>query len=454
MVNHKTTSKMKKTMKTMLAFVAGAVLLAGCAKEEINEIIPEFVTLTACQEGSTKATIDAETSTQIDWTSNDKINYFGAATGQYMTLSEGEGTKSGTFGGMVSQGTDDYVLYPYNAEATCTSGTITTTIPSTQSVPAGTFDPAAALMVGKVNGTNVQFYNAVAFIAITIPSGSNNITKMVITGNNNERLSGKVTISNIATDAAPSIAGTQRTWAADGASVISDGVKYVEVTPNGTSTFKAGSTYYVAVAPDATLSKGIYVLLYNGSKTDAANLKLAVKKSSNSLALARAIVKKVGLPAISSGDWKSVIALTGCYMAPFNLGATKSVNDDGADAYGNYYSWGEVDAKEAYSKSAYKGSADLSGLTDAATCNWGPDWRLGTKDEWENSITNTKFPSMPKAGRYKSGGLSGNTSSSYYWTSTYSDATNAYEFFRDNNNKKMNTRDRNDASSVRPFLAL
>ena len=429
----KMTSKMKKTMKTMLAFVAGALALSACNNEDIlneneNNGGAKLVTLTAYQEGegATRAAIDGTTSTQIDWTASDQINYFGGGSNEYMTLSSGEGKATGSFSGEVTTGSDDYVLYPYNAEATCSEGTITTAIPSAQSVPAGTFDPAAGLMVGKVNGTSIQFYNAVGYIAITIPAGSSNITKMVITGNNNERLSGKVTISGIATDAAPtSIAGTTRTITdATSPTGVTDGVKYVEVTPNGTTTFAAGSTYYVAVAPDATLSNGIYVLLYNGTKSNPSTLKLAVKKSSGSLAMARAKVKKVALPAIADADWKDMIALNdannvanGLYMAPFNLGATASTGSD-ASAYGDYYSFGEVDTKSSYSSSAYSGSATLEGLTDAATSNWGPDWRMATKDEWNNNKSNNNVKGLPLAGYYSGTGRYDAGYDGYYWSST------------------------------------
>jgi len=414
-------------MKTMLAFVAGVLILSACNNEDVinenlNENSAKLVTLTAYQEGEggTRTAIDGTTSTQIDWTADDKINYFGGATGESMTLSTGAGTAIGTFSGEVTTSENDYVLYPYNAEATCASGTITTTIPSAQSVPAGTFDPKAGLMVAKVNGTSIQFYNAVGYIAIKIPAGTGNITKMVITGNNNERLSGKVTISGIATDAAPtSINGTTRTITdATSPTGVTDGVKYVEVTPYGTPTFKTGSTYYVAVAPDATLSKGIYVLLYDGAKTDPTTLKLAVKKSSRSLEMARAEVIKVTLPSISNGDWKGMIALNGCYLAPFNLGATASIGTEAA-AFGNYYSWGEVDTKSAYSSSAYTGTTALTGLTDAATSNWGPDWRIPTNTEWKNNTSNSSVVGLPLAACYYGTKIyNSDLGKGLYWSST------------------------------------
>lgn len=425
---------MKKTLKTILALMAGAIAFTACSNddESINEKNEtKLVTLTAFQEndGTQRTAIDGTTSTQIDWTSGDKINYFGMADGQSMTLSEGAGTASGTFSGAVTTGENDYVLYPYNADATCTNGTIKTTLPANQSVPAGSFDPAAAIMVGKVNGTSVQIYNCVGFLAITIPNTANNITKMIITGNNNERLAGELTIQGIAINAAPtSIAGQVRNVAADGTGT--DGKKYIEVTPKNTTTFTAGSTYYVAVAPDATLSKGIYILFYDGNTSSPATLKLAVKKTSSNIAMARKKVKKTTLPAFAESDWKNMIELKDAanigkiYMSPFNIGATESTSSTTAHC-GYYFSFGEVDSKTEYSSYAYTGTMNLSGLTDAATSNWGVDWRMPTKNEFETNIEKlTDVSILPPTGRYA--GTDFYASNAFYWSSTQDNSTKGY----------------------------
>lgn len=383
----------------MLVLVTSILALSACVKEEVYRPIDnaEEFTLSVSQEGDdeTKAAINSSKSTEIVWSYSDKLNYFGTKTGQYMSIDSGVGTTSAVFKGAISQGSNDYVLYPYQSDASISSGTITATIPSQQVVPAGSFDPKAGLMVGKVSGTSVKLYNAVAYIAITIPSGMTGITKMVITGNADERLSGKVTISNIKTDAEPTIKGTQRTWSSDGLSVESDGVKYVEVTPVGGGTFIPGSTYYVAVAPDAVMASGIYVLLYNGSMTFPESLKLAAKKSAKSLGIARNKVIKMTLPSVSK--WYDMVKLdNGLYMAPFNIGATSTSES------GNKYRFGNVDTG---STSYCKGNT-LEGATDAATSNWGSDWKMITKSQAKSNT------STLKSNLYS-------LTTSNYWTSEY-----------------------------------
>lgn len=399
------------------ALMACAMVIGACVqKEDVPQDYSKDTVFTAIQENGlpSKASIDGTVSTIINWDTADKVNYFGGGTGEFITLVSGAGTPTGQFSGTVTKGSDDYVLYPFQAGAECVAGVLTAEIPSRQVVPAGSFDPEALIMVGKVASDNsITFYNAVGMLAITIPAGEDHISKMVITGNADERLSGKITISGVGVSSAPSaINGTQRTWDADRTSVISDGVKYVEVIPADGTKFVAGSTYYVAVAPDASLDSGIYVLLYDGSASDPANLKLAVKKSTTNIQMGRNKVKKTTLPAIAGGEWYSMMTLTGCYMAPFNLGAVNP------SSKGGYYSFGEVDQHMLptpnYS-TAYWGSANLSGLTDAATCNWGPDWRIPTSTEFGNNISIAG--SLPASGYYRNGSWN-STFKQYYWTAT------------------------------------
>ena len=83
--------------------------------------------------------------------------------------------------------------------------------------------------------------------------------------------------------------------------------------------------------------------------------------------------------------------------ATCNVGATKP------EEYGNYYAWGETATKGDYSWSTYKYGSDnalikycnndsygkndalttLEATDDAATANWGSEWRMPTIDEWK-----------------------------------------------------------------------
>ena len=95
--------------------------------------------------------------------------------------------------------------------------------------------------------------------------------------------------------------------------------------------------------------------------------------------------------------------------APMNIGAAKP------EDFGDYFAWGEVNSKSTYNWSTYKwcgsgttqygrppvtkyctiyagGSVDnrtvLEAEDDAATANWGEQWRMPTKEEWEELYDN------------------------------------------------------------------
>lgn len=90
------------------------------------------------------------------------------------------------------------------------------------------------------------------------------------------------------------------------------------------------------------------------------------------------------------------------------LWATCNVGANTPEGYGDYFAWGEVETKDEYLESncatsgysnkysslQYRGYIDREGnLTpeyDAATANWGGDWRMPTQDEYEE-LMNEKY---------------------------------------------------------------
>ena len=96
------------------------------------------------------------------------------------------------------------------------------------------------------------------------------------------------------------------------------------------------------------------------------------------------------------------------------LWATCNVGADNPEDYGDYFAWGETQPKDTYNWSTYQycnGSSstltkycsnsifgyngftdDLTTLLpedDAATANWGSDWRMPTNEEWQELYQNT-----------------------------------------------------------------
>lgn len=136
--------------------------------------------------------------------------------------------------------------------------------------------------------------------------------------------------------------------------------------------------------------------------------------------------------------------------------ATCNVGAKTAEEYGNYYAWGETKPKDEYSSDnsvTYNQSiSDFSGNPqyDAATANWGGDWRMPTEaemDELESKCTwewikqngvrgykvtgpNGNFIFLPAAGRWSHTSFTdGSCGYTYYLSSTPDSSTSNYMAF-------------------------
>ena len=162
---------------------------------------------------------------------------------------------------------------------------------------------------------------------------------------------------------------------------------------------------------------------------------------------------------------------SGLLWAYSNIGATNP------EDYGNYYAWGETETKETYDWSTYRycngsettltkycydesygndGFTDtlttLEADDDAATINWGSNWRMPTQTEmqelvdncdttWttQNGVAGMLFTSrtngnsifLPAAGGRVDSSLSAAGSFGYYWSSSLSssDTYNAWDLY-------------------------
>ena len=135
--------------------------------------------------------------------------------------------------------------------------------------------------------------------------------------------------------------------------------------------------------------------------------------------------------------------------------ATCNVGANSAEEYGDHYAWGETSIKSSYSEANCatweKSIDDIAGTDcDAARVNWGGNWRMPTKAEFDelisqciwtwttqNDISGYKVTSkinrnsifLPAAGRTKSSITSANGSIGYYWCSSpYQDNTQLSSF--------------------------
>ncbi|MCQ2052147.1 MAG: hypothetical protein MJY74_08090 [Bacteroidaceae bacterium] len=72
-------------------------------------------------------------------------------------------------------------------------------------------------------------------------------------------------------------------------------------------------------------------------------------------------------------------------FAEYNVGVT----DGNAESYGEYYTWGGNQDVQGVESPTYKSGTDpLTGADDTATNLWGGNWRMPTKAEFENLLSN------------------------------------------------------------------
>ena len=168
--------------------------------------------------------------------------------------------------------------------------------------------------------------------------------------------------------------------------------------------------------------------------------------------------------------------------ATFNIGASAP------EEAGDYFAWGEVETKEEYKENNYKwyneNSSDikkynstdnkltLESADDVANVLWGGDWRMPTKDEFQELMDNCTWTwkengyevtgkktgytdnkiFIPAAGIISTDGLGGVGTIGYYWTSSINSEKwyGSYGVMFFSFTKSMSDFLRNDALPVRP----
>ena len=243
-------------------YVLGTVFMlsaASCSVENINEtpvsgiqtIKMEFSAETPAP--NTKTSIDPSADNAVYWTKDDAISVFPIGGGNYKFVLEDEGgSSSGTFAGEATEADTYYALYPYNASASLSGNTITSTLPSTQySTADGTFDT----MLSPVAGISSD--------------GSNNFELQHIAGLlelNFANLDG--TVKEIQLKAAESMAGDYTVSLTDGtfsaAAVQSDEAVGVHLVAKDGGPLADGP-YYLVLLPGTYTDVQLFITLDDGT---------------------------------------------------------------------------------------------------------------------------------------------------------------------------------------------
>ncbi len=235
---------MKKTMKFMFAALV-IMVAASCEKNELVEKgknQPTQMNFSVASE-MTKANIDA--SYKVNWVADDSASVLTTSTNDLFKATSAEGSSanfSGSYSGELAN--VPIALYPYDENASYDGANLTTTLKSSQVIPAGGADPKALVSAGRVVVTSTTYMkNLTALLKITIPEDG--IEEIRIYSNGGEPLAGKVEYN--LEDFTATTAGDNTFAPGNVKYQVIAGAEYLEL--KSATGFQAGETYYAAILP-------------------------------------------------------------------------------------------------------------------------------------------------------------------------------------------------------------
>lgn len=342
------------TMKKVCILAVCALALFSCQKEnngpEESPVPDGYVRMTLkAVSDETKTTVDGEGN--VKWTEGDQIKvYFNKPEAVDFTLVGNGGSAYGDFtGDAPGEYTALYAVYPTARYSSVSSSTVYVTIPATQAAVFG----QANIAVAKVDGEtgHMAFKNVNAFVGFTVPKGAN---KVVVSSVGGENLSG-----TLAVDCSGDVPAVD---------ALSSGGSSITVNfPNA-----EGGTYYVAVAPGVTHSKGLLLTWKNGDTvTGTYWLNKAVTTASGSII-----------------DMKTV-STDGNYYVSVN-GDGKQNGMNAANAWSASQFWSKIHLNGTDEAKTNAKLANINGATfhlAEGTYNWGTGAEININESETISFT-------------------------------------------------------------------
>ena len=241
-------------MKTFNRFALWAflpVLLSCVAKEQDVQPDSDEIVLTArfVGETETKTVLDDDYTTVL-WMPHETISVFRGGEKAKFTSDNAEKAAVVKFSGKLNNGGSAplYGLYPYDKDATISSGVITTSLPDSQEAKAGSFDDKLFIAVGKTSNNELGFHNVCSGFRFMLDRSD--IQTVTLLSNGGEPLAGKFSVG-IDKDGKPTVKS------------VAEGTSEITLSAPGGKTFVSGVWYYIVTLP-TNLSKG-YTLLFEGS---------------------------------------------------------------------------------------------------------------------------------------------------------------------------------------------
>ena len=320
---------------------------------------------------------------KILWSPGESISIFygnsGESSGSEFVSQNTSPNSTATFSGTITAFTgleeggqmmSFWAVYPYSASNRCDGNSVIGTLPSEQVAVEENFADNTTLMVSKSPGLALPFYNVGTFLRVCF--SRSDISSMTFNGRNGEIVSGRVSVTM---DSAG-----EPEWS----SIEGEGSKYVRLSAPGGGCFESGKYYYFTFLPQA-FSNG-WSLTFETSGGEIGRY-----DKEGSAKFYRAESKNA-----SNRDEGITFQTLYVDMGDGVMWATMNVGASTPDEYGDYFAWAETEPKSNYSWSTYSYGTEESltkynstdSLTvlqpedDAATVNWGGDWRTPTTEEW------------------------------------------------------------------------
>ena len=235
--------------KLYIYLLAAAAAVVSCAKENSVEPSENNFRIAVAETAPTKSYLDD--SYRIVWErGKDKVSLFLKSDNNCLTATQTGTTtyleKAGALVGSTSKWA--YALYPYDAEATNTTGSISTTLPAQQQAIPNQYGLIVAVGASDCSKpdapTPIHFQTCVTLVEVDLQTDG--VKTISLRGNNGEALAGtlRMTVPS-ADDKVPD-------------PTIVNGLKEVSLSDNGKVLAKG--KYYLAIAPQE-FPKGLRIIL-------------------------------------------------------------------------------------------------------------------------------------------------------------------------------------------------
>lgn len=332
---------MRNTYKTILAMMAGAIMLGACSEKPISQDSPAFkqLTISVSQEDETKVSMDGKS---ILWSESDCISIFSrfpdgdnyqTPLNNKFTIENGVGNRSASFSGSVETTSDGYLaVYPYSAETVASNGGDNIFIAGwnaqTQVAVPGGIDPSKVLMGGyapvptEPSSQSFSFgtiYNLCSYVRFTTTSTCSRIEF---------KSNGSQALASVDVRIVDLKKGMENYGIHDYGTASNT----ISLVPEEEYGFISPGTYTIAVLP-GTLPSGFTIIEYSPFNPELT----VTKTTSKSVALKRNTILNLG--TLDAGvnfieDYIDLGLEGGKLWASCNLGASSP------EQIGNYYAFG------------------------------------------------------------------------------------------------------------------